>query len=150
MMKRKKGFTLIELLAVIVILTLIAVIVVPVVFGIIDDARMGGFKDSAYGIIKAAEFNYSWDLMEKKTPEIVTYTYTNGVETVDPTDRNKLDYKGDKPKSGTVSVNAEGEIALAITDGSHCATKGFNDDEVSVKKMEEDKKCECNDINTEE
>ena len=145
MMKRKKGFTLIELLAVIVILALIAIIVVPVVFRTIDDARMGWFKDSAYGIIKAAEFNYSWDLMEKKTPEKVTYTYTNGVETVNPTNRNKLDYKGDKPKSGIVSVNAEGEVALAITDGSHCATKKYADDEVSVEKMGNDG-CECDDI----
>ena len=142
MMKRNKGFTLIELLAVIVILAIIAAIVTPVVFRIIDDARMGGFKNSAYGIIKAAKYNYSWELIEKKTSVEVTYTYTNGVETVEPEDRNKLDYKGDKPKTGKVVVNAEGEIQLAITDGSHCVTKGFEDDEVSVEKMGVNEECE--------
>ena len=35
----RKGFTLIELLAVIVILAIIALIAVPIVLGIIDDAK---------------------------------------------------------------------------------------------------------------
>jgi type IV pilus assembly protein PilA len=38
-MKNKKGFTLIELLAIIVILAVIAVITVPLILGIIDEAK---------------------------------------------------------------------------------------------------------------
>ena len=47
--KRKEGFTLIELLAIIVILAIIAVITVPIILNIIDSAKAGSVKDSAYG-----------------------------------------------------------------------------------------------------
>ena len=47
--KRKEGFTLIELLAIIVILAIIAVITVPIILNIIDNAKAGSVKDSAYG-----------------------------------------------------------------------------------------------------
>ena len=43
---RKKGFTLIELLATIVVLAIIALIAVPLVFGIIDKAKQAAFEDS--------------------------------------------------------------------------------------------------------
>lgn len=38
-MNKKRGFTLIELLAIIVILAVIGVITVPLILGIIDDAK---------------------------------------------------------------------------------------------------------------
>ena len=47
-MNKKNGFTLIELLAIIVILAIIAVITVPLILGIIDDAKMNASIDSAY------------------------------------------------------------------------------------------------------
>ena len=58
---KKQGryrFTLIELLAIIVILAIIAVITVPLILGIIDDAKKGSITDSAYGY-KSAIQNYS-------------------------------------------------------------------------------------------
>ena len=55
MKKRKTGFTLIELLAVIVILAIIALIATPIILNIIEKARKEAFKDTAYGIINAAE-----------------------------------------------------------------------------------------------
>lgn len=54
----KKGFTLIELLAIIVILAIIAVITVPLILGIIDEAKAKAFKSSVVGYGKAVELAY--------------------------------------------------------------------------------------------
>ncbi len=55
----KKGFTLIELLAIIVILAIIAVITVPLILGIIDEARQKSAISSVVGYGKAVELSYS-------------------------------------------------------------------------------------------
>ncbi len=55
----KKGFTLIELLAIIVILAIIAVITVPLILGIIDEARTKSAISSVVGYGKAVELAYS-------------------------------------------------------------------------------------------
>ena len=49
----KKGFTLIELLAVIVIL---ALIVSPIISGVINDAKKASAERSIEGYIKAVEY----------------------------------------------------------------------------------------------
>ena len=55
----KKGFTLIELLAIIVILAIIAVITVPLILGIIDEAKEKSAISSVVGYGKAVELAYS-------------------------------------------------------------------------------------------
>ena len=60
----KKGFTLIELLAIIVILAIIAVITVPLILGIIDEARAKANKSSVTGYGKAVELSYSHYLLD--------------------------------------------------------------------------------------
>ena len=55
----KKGFTLIELLAIIVILAIIAVITVPLILGIIDEAKAKSAVSSVVGYGKAVELAYS-------------------------------------------------------------------------------------------
>ena len=55
----KKGFTLIELLAIIVILAIIAVITVPLILGIIDEAKGKSAISSVVGYGKAVELAYS-------------------------------------------------------------------------------------------
>ena len=47
-MKKQKGFTLIELLAIIVILAIIAVITVPIILGIIDNAKNKAAVEKQY------------------------------------------------------------------------------------------------------
>lgn len=54
----KKGFTLIELLAIIVILAIIAVITVPLILGIIDEAKAKAAESSIVGYGKAVELAY--------------------------------------------------------------------------------------------
>ncbi len=134
----KLGFTLIELLAVIVVLTIIAVVATPIVVKTIDDAKKGAFKNSAYGLIKAAELDYSKNLLKDSKPKKITYTYENNIETSDQSGY-KLDYKGLRPQNGKIIINEKGEIALAIHNGKWCAIKGYKDKEieVSVKKLED-------------
>ncbi len=143
MIKRRKGFTLIELLAVIVILSIIALITVPIVLKMVEDSKRGAFKNSAYGIIEAAEYNYSWDLMDKKKPVEVIYKYSEGEETVTPNDRKNLDYKGDKPWGGEVRVSKEGKIAMAIHNGHYCVTKKISEEEVTLNDTMEDLDSNC-------
>lgn len=59
----KKGFTLIELLAVIIILAVIALIATPVVLNVVENARTEAAKNSAYGIIDAAKYEYMDSLL---------------------------------------------------------------------------------------
>jgi prepilin-type N-terminal cleavage/methylation domain-containing protein len=66
-MKSKKGFTLIELLAVIVILSVIALIATPVVLSAIGTARTGADKESARGYVKAMEFYCATTLLSSGT-----------------------------------------------------------------------------------
>ena len=123
--KNKNGFTLIELLAVIVILAIIALIAVPVVMNIITKSRKSAFKDSAYGIIKAGELYYADRLLE---PEGMTedkmFTF--------PSDTTGLDIKGSKPRDGSVIVTTEGKVAIGVTDGKYCITKGYEDTDVTI------------------
>ena len=100
MRKRTKGFTLIELLAVIVILAIIALIAVPVILNIIDKANKSAFKDSAYGVIQAAEYYYAASQLELEGP----------MSTVDmPTTDSRLELKGSIP-NGHVWITRYGEI----------------------------------------
>jgi len=128
--KSKTGFTLIELLAVIVILAIIALIATPIIVGILDNVRKEGFKDTAYGVIKAGELGYANDLLNTNIEEVI-FTYANGVESSSISGK-KLNYKGTKPQSGTVIINTQGQIAIAIHNGKYCAIKGFKDKEVTL------------------
>jgi type IV pilus assembly protein PilA len=133
---KKRGFTLIELLAVILILGIITLIAVPTVTKIVDQAKKEAFKDSAYGIIKSAQFEYTQDVING-TEDNLTFTYTNGIES-SSIEGKTLDYKGLRPKSGTVKINGAGEIAIAIHNGKYCVVKEYTTDEltISIKSKE--------------
>jgi type IV pilus assembly protein PilA len=128
---KKKGFTLVELLAVIVILAIIALIATPLIMNVIDDAKMGAFKSTAYGIIKSAEFEYASNKL-LGVNSVVTYTYEDGNET--SSIGRSLQYKEKRPQSGIIKIDKNGNIALAIHDGIFCAKKVYNDDKVTVTK----------------
>ena len=76
-MKNKKGFTLIELLAVIVILAIIALIATPIILNMIENAKVGAAKDSAYGYIDAIEYNNSLADYNEKYTKIADGTYSD-------------------------------------------------------------------------
>ena len=118
----EKAFTLIELLAVIVILAIIALIAVPVILNIIDKANKSAFKDSAYGVLNAAEYYYAASQLGIEGPmESVQ------MDTTDP----RLELKGSIP-NGKVIITRDGDISLMIKNDRYCVTKGYNDQDIKV------------------
>ena len=81
MRKNNKGFTLIQLLAIIVILAIIAVITVPIILYVIDNAKKGAAKDSAYGYKDAISKYYVSGMMEQNniilSGNYTVYTFIN-------------------------------------------------------------------------
>ena len=75
-MRKTKGFTLIELLAIIVILAIIAVITVPLILGIIDNAKEKAVIDSAYGYKDAINKLYTMKLLNNKDYKMQDRVYT--------------------------------------------------------------------------
>ena len=123
MKKNEKGFTLIELLAVIVILAIIALIAVPVILNIIDKANKSAFKDTAYGVISAGELYFAEQQLELNgMASNKTFTLPS----------SELDIKGTVPTGTILRVNTEGKTALAMSNGRHCITKGYEDTDITV------------------
>ena len=122
--KKNRGFTLIELLAVIVILGIIAVIAVPTVKNITKDAKMKAFANTARGIVRAGDLYYSRKDMMDEINGDATFNFSNDV--------SELQINGKLPEAGTMVINEDGDVALAISNGKYCAVKGFSDKDVSV------------------
>ena len=76
----KKGFTLIELLAVILILSIIALIAIPTVNNILKEARIGAFEAGANNIMKYMEEACQTSLIKNENP-VLSYTFTEGKQT---------------------------------------------------------------------
>ena len=93
-MKSNKGFTLIELLAVIVVLAIIALIATPMVLNIIDEAKKGAAKNSAYAYIHAVEMKIAMDMVGTDS--------VSGDTTI--TSATYADVKGDKPEAENLSL----------------------------------------------
>ncbi|MBP3445523.1 MAG: prepilin-type N-terminal cleavage/methylation domain-containing protein [Bacilli bacterium] len=126
---KKKGFTLIELLAVIIILSVIALIAVPKILGIMKDVRRSSFKSSASGIVESTKNYYS-----KQTGN---YDFTGEVFKFNNNKPNELDYDGKNPTEGHVTLKENGEIELYVTDGEFCAYKSFDNTNIIVTDITE-------------
>ncbi len=129
MNKRKSGFTLIELLAVIFVFGIIITIITPFVFDTIEKARMGIFRDSAYGILRAVKYELSIS-----GPREVTYHYEGDDEWSVP-EGYKLDFSGSKPEYGKIVVDNDGRINLTLYSGKWCAVKDFDEKEVQIYEI---------------
>ena len=119
MKRNNKGFTLIELLAVIVILAVIALIATPIIMGVINNAKSGADKDSAYGIVKTLETAIAQKMIDDPNFAVpasctiasngsnCTYTPAGGGDSV----VINIDYKGTKPTGGEIKFNtAKGSV----------------------------------------
>ena len=89
---KKKGFTLIELLAVIVVLSIIALIATPIVLNLINNAKEGAAKSSATAYVKAVENGVVQELVKNGNGK---YTGkfkvdSTGLKLVSATDNNIL------------------------------------------------------------
>ena len=128
---KRKGFTLMELLAVIVVLGVIALIIVPNVIVVVQRSEKDAFEKSAYGILTAAKEYYQ----EKESEEDFTGKTFNFEESVE------LELEGRKPTGGTVTVNAEGNVEIYVSDEKYCAIKEMTSNEITVLPLTEVEKC---------
>lgn len=88
----KKGFTLIELLAVILILGVIALIAVPTVTNIINDAKLGAERTTANQLVSSAEAYHELCQLRDDTTCVTDLTTLT-----DSTLKTTLNVKGDIP-----------------------------------------------------
>ena len=95
--KKKIGFTLIELLAVIIVLAIIALIATPIIFNVIENAKIKSLENSCYGVIDAVRTKYAEGLLNS----------TDGTVDLGGTTDNVLDLtvSGEKPIQGTWTID---------------------------------------------
>ena len=67
---KKNGFTLIELLAVIIVLAIIALIAMPIIFNVIENAKVKSLENSAYGVVDAVRLHYTENLLNTDNGEV--------------------------------------------------------------------------------
>ena len=95
---KEKGFTLIELLAVIVILSVIALITTPMVIGVIESSKKGAKESSASGYVGALEqYQVTAEILGKKVIPDTTLS-TDDLKQYD------IDVKGETPIDGYVTI----------------------------------------------
>ena len=130
----KKGFTLIELLTVIVILGILALITTPVITNLINNARKNTFKNSAYGIVQAANQYYLNSKLTGENFDEITFIVNNDKLM---SENKELSFTGKSPiGSSYVKINSSGEIAMNITDGTYFATKEYDEAGVLITGKE--------------
>src|SRR5574344_1472130 len=108
MCMNKKGFTLIELLAV------IAIIVTPIVTGIIKQAKESADQRSIEGYYDSAK-NYFASALLDETKKATLDGNTNVFD--------NLELSSNKATSGSVKLDDKGNITLAIVLNNKCYTK---------------------------
>ena len=118
----KKAFTLIELLAVIVILAIIALIAVPIIINIITDAKVAAFKETANAFVRAGKYYYNRQIDENES----MFEF--------PKDKDKIEIDDKTVTSGNMTITSDGDIMLAISDGTYCARKSYYESTITVDK----------------
>ena len=93
--KRKIGFTLIELLAVIIVLAIIALIATPIIFNVIENAKIKSLENSCYGVIDAVRTTYAENLLNSE----------NGTVKLSG-DVTEITVSGEQPIEGTWEIDS--------------------------------------------
>lgn len=137
-MRNSKGFTLIELLAVIIILAIVALVTTPTITSTINNSRLEGAKDKAWGTIDGIKLAYAQITTNTKTmnitvdlPATVTFgsvaegakasgkitsvtsgtvTSTDGTTTAYYAINENFNVNGEIPQSGSVQFKGNGKI----------------------------------------
>ena len=121
---RKKGFTLIELLAVIVILAVIALIVTPTIFKILENAKEAANKRTVNGIIKGADLYYTESLMDASIARKFD-GFTNVFNEIEERLNHKLNEKGN------LYIDKDGNVGVSIVLDGKCYKKEFQSSDIS-------------------
>lgn len=128
-MKNSKAFTLIELLAIIVILAVIAVITVPIILGVIDDAKKGAAKDSAYAYKKAISQYYYSKIMNDSE-----YVIPDGEYEISFFKNDGLVVGGQEPSDGWVIVKDKNVTDFSFLIGDYAVTYNAEADSIVAVK----------------
>ena len=123
---KNKGFTLIELLGGIVILSIIALITIPVISNVINKARLQTLKNSAYGMLDATNLYYA---QVEPTKNLRFDIEDNTMTSSDTT--KMISYKG-TIKSGSIILNKNGKVTICLTDGKNSVYKNYTESEVKL------------------
>ena len=119
-----KGFTLVELIAVIVILSIIALISTPAVLSVIEETKINNYRNSMYGLLRAVEEDHT-------ASGVMTTEYIIVDGVVEP----DIDFTGDLSGSnGTITYDENEKTTLTIDNGTYCATKAPEKKQITVKK----------------
>ena len=117
-MKKRNGFTLIELLAVIIVLAIIALIAMPIIFNVIENAKLKAMENSTYGVIDAVRMQYMEELLND---EDGTLTLSGSVTT--------LTLSGEHPTAGNWAINNTSELAsgrgISVTGVKFASMTGY-------------------------
>src|SRR5574344_2024567 len=130
---KKKGFTLIELLAVIVILAIIAIIVTPIITGVIKKAKDSADLRSAEAYVKAGENYFSQSPLNNSTLD------TNVIDNLDVSSKKAED-------GSSLVVNSDGTTDMAIIIDDKCYRKTFSESIKDIKVTDitnDDDKANC-------
>lgn len=130
---KKNGFTLIEMLVIIILIIIIVLITVPLILNTIEKSKRGAFLASVYGIIESAEYEYANFILSNKEAvnQELRFNYSDGEEEA-IVSGTKLDFKGEKPRNGSIIISPEGKISLALSNGIYCAKKDFEDEKIII------------------
>ena len=144
---KEKGFTLIELLAVIIILSIIALIAVPVVSNIIASTRVKAAETTTLAVLRAAKIYYGNEEISGtfrgakfKCDGSSCKKCTNA--TCSTTDANTiLKFEGTVPDSGIIEISNDGN-AYIVTILYYAENKVYvgydSNDKIKASKVDSD------------
>ena len=132
---KNKGFTLIELISVIILMGVIALITVPIIKDTIESAREKNFKNSALGLIEAANEYYLNSKLTGDYFEETEFKVNNGKMV---SGDKELSFNGKVPVGDSyVKIKANGDVAINITDGEFYAVKDYDEIGASIGTSED-------------
>ena len=132
---KNKGFTLIELISVIILMGVIALITVPIIKDTIESAREKNFKNSALGLIEAANEYYLNSKLTGDYFEEIEFKVNNGKMI---SGDKELSFNGKVPVGDSyVKIKANGDVAINITDGEFYAVKDYDEIGASIGTSED-------------
>lgn len=102
---KKNGFTLIELLAVIIVLAIIALIATPIIFNVIENAKIKSMENSTYGVIDAVRTQYLENLLNSTKACSGSETTNCGGNMQLTGDVTALTVSGEKPSAGDWKID---------------------------------------------